>query len=475
MLFNNFIDKFSQLPPLGILGAVEGKEEEMKKAKPFTMDQTWLQCIGCGHKTDLLKEREFRCPQCGDLYDVMHNFDLFPAPPAGYRICFDNRAATNNHAWAHLPYISSGVWRFREWIMPYLPDEMIVTLGEGNVPIVRAGRKLMEWIGADIDLWMILEGVNPTGSFKDHGGTVMISVAKAAGIKAAVCASTGDTSAMLAAYAAAAGMVCAVILPKGKVTPVQLAQPLVHSAKVITLPGNFDDCMRVMQELVKIGVYPANSLNPTRIEGHQSTVFLVAQFFDWKLPHWFAVVIGNGSNCSSIGKGLDLMNSFGFSPVSRILGCQSRAANPLAKSWNLANQRPGGTNLKKWQNEYVPIKVGETTATAARIGDPVSRDKVMRSIAFSKGAMQVAQERDLNEAVAVCGKDGHFICPQTGIALAGVRNAAKKKWIKPGERVVVVSTATGLKFTDSAAAHLQDRIIDADDCKVDTVARILGL
>jgi threonine synthase len=129
--------------------------------------------------------------------------------------------------------------------------------------------------------------------------------------------------------------------------------------------------------------------------------------------------------------------------------------------------------LEEWKAGYAPVKAGETAATAARIGDPVSRDKVMREIVHSRGAMQVAAERDLNEAVSVCGKDGYFVCPQTGMALAGVRNAVKAGWIKKGERVVAVSTATGLKFTETAAAHLQHNIISASDCRTETVAEIL--
>jgi threonine synthase len=145
-------------------------------------------------------------------------------------------------------------------------------------------------------------------------------------------------------------------------------------------------------------------------------------------------------------------------------------------SWNSARDQERANmsaSLDKWKSCYQPVAAGETTATAARIGDPVSRDKVMREIINSEGAMQIAAERDLNEAVAVCGKDGYFVCPQTGIALTGVRNARRQGWIGRGSRVVVVSTATGLKFTDSAASNLQSNIISTEDCKTETVAKIL--
>jgi threonine synthase len=394
--------------------------------KAFSIDQTWLTCIKCGYKTDLIEERKFRCPKCGDLYDIEHDSGSAGKTLGQYTQTFDSRVSAAALRREGAKY-HSGVWRFQEWIMPFMPEKMIVSLGEGNVPIVRAGKNLQAWVGDDVELYIILEGMTPTGSFKDFGGTVMMSVARAAGIKHVCCASTGDTSAMAAAYSAAAGIQCAVILPKGKITPVQLAQPLVHGAKVIVLPGDFDACMKVMQELVtRYGVYPANSLNPARIEGHQATVFLIAQHFGWQCPDWIAVPVGNGSNCSSVGKALRLLKKLGVENTSKILGCQSEAANPLAKSWNSAqDQGKDGpyAPIEKWKSGYKPITAAETTATAARIGDPVSRDKVMREITNSSGAMQIAAERDLNEAVAICGRDGYFVCPQTGIALAGVRNA----------------------------------------------------
>ena len=443
--------------------------------KRFTIDQTWLSCIGCGYKADLLDERKFRCPKCGNLYEVNHNFENPNRRLEDYTRTFNRRTYSSDFVECRSPMTCSGVWRFKEWIMPFLPNDLIVSLHEGNVPIVSAGRNLREWIDGDIDLRIILEGMTPTGSFKDFGGTVMMSIAKAAGIKAVACASTGDTSAMAAAYATAADIKCVVILPEGKVTAVQLAQPLVHGAKIITLPGNFDDCMKVLLELVaSYGAYPANSVNPARIEGHQATVFQIAQYFGWQLPDWISAPIGNGSDLSSLGKGMRLMQHFGFKKISRILGCQSEAANPLVRAWDLSKKNRK-VSLDDWRQNYKPIEVGETAATAARIGDPVSREKVMRETIHSRGATMVANEHDLNEAVAVCGKDGYFVCPQTGIALAGVRNAVKEGLIKKYQRVVVVSTATGLKFTETAAAHLQHNIISASDCRTETVAKIMGL
>ena len=444
------------------------------------MDQTYLNCINCGHKADLLDERKFTCTLCGGLYDVIHNRHRDDQRNfSDYTQLFDSRAEASQIRHDDSPLLRSGVWRFKEWIMPYLPTRDIITLNEGNVPIVRAGRNLREWIG-QVELWMILEGMTPTGSFKDLGGTVMISIARAAGIKGIGCASTGDTSAMAAAYAGAAGMKCVVILPKGVVTAAQIAQPLVYGATIILLPTNFDGCMRVVRELVEAGLlFPANSLNPTRIEGHQATVFLTAQFFGWNLPDWFAVPVGNGSNCSSIGKGIRKMESFGYGlagTMPKILGCQSEAAHPLSSTWQKLNSFQRTIDIAGWKEHYSPQKdIGITSATAALIGDPVSWEKVAREMIASNGAMNIAPEQLLNEAVGVCGRDGHFVCPQTGTALAGVKLAVADGTIPKGSRVVVVSTANGLKFTESAVAGLRHNIIEADDYRTETVARIMGL
>ena len=424
-----------------------------------------LRCMTCGYETDLLPERKFHCPKCQGLFDVKHDI------PTRAAWCWQDEFDRKTQRYV----FPSGVWRFQPWIMPDLSPNDIVSLGEGIVPIVRAGRNLSAWIGSDIDLWLILEGKGPTGSFKDFGMTVLVSVAKAAGIKQIACISTGDTSASLAAYCAAAGIGCAVILPQGQITPEQILQVKMFGAKVDLVPGSFDDCIPILEGLVSHhGVYPGNSLNPVRIEGHQATVFLAAQFFDWQLPDWFVAPVGNGSNCSSIGKALRLMRSQCFDVPTRILGCQTDAANSLYWSWVEA----GGFEAteESWQKAFRPVKVGETIATAVRIGNPVSGCKVRREIVASRGAMANASELELTKAVKLCALDGHFVCPQTGIALAGLRQAVRNGWVKSSQRVVVVSTADGLKFTGPFISDdKDDRVTIAPDCSVDTTAKILGL
>ncbi|MFA6410371.1 MAG: pyridoxal-phosphate dependent enzyme, partial [Candidatus Buchananbacteria bacterium] len=364
---------------------------------------SYFQCMKeeCGLVADLLAERKFRCPDCQSLFDVRHK--IAKRYPWQWQDEFDRLLTSNSSA--------SDVWRFKRWIMPGLADRNIVSLGEGKVPIVPAGKRLREWIGGDLDLWLMLEGKGPTGAFKDFGMTVLVSLAKAAGIKHIACISTGDTSASLAAYCAAAGITCTVILPAGKVTDEQILQVKLFGAKVILVPGSFDDCIPILNALVsQYGVYPGNSLNPARIEGHQATVFLAAQFFGWQLPDWFVVMVGNGSNGSSVGKALRFMKSQGFKVPTKILGCQSTAAQPLYRSW----LRAGGSQATKeaWTAAYRPMKVRDTIATAARIANPVSWQKIVREITASGGAMALASEPALYKAVEVCASDGHFVCPQ---------------------------------------------------------------
>lgn len=431
-----------------------------------------MKCIQCGAEVELYGASKFVC-SCGSLYDVCHSGVDYDKSLLDV---FDQRAVPRGDSVLH----QSGVWRFHELIMPSLQEDEIVTLGEGVIPFWQAGKKLRNYVGGDLDLWIIPEGLTPTGSFKDFGGTVATSVAKKSGVKAMVCASTGDTSAMAAAYAAKAGMTCAVVLPKGKVTDVQISQPIAHGARVILIPGDFDECMRVVRELVvSERAFPINSVNPSRIEGHQATVFLATQFFGWQMPDVFVVPVGNGSNSSSIGKGIRLLRDTGLVPGEpKIIGVQSSAANPLADSWELAyndNNGFGISDPELWLSKYKPMTVGETTATAARIGNPVSYRKVMREINASKGAVLTASEQALNEAVLVAGSDGHFVCPQTGTAIAGLKKAVERGLVRKGQRVVLVSTATGLKFSHVPVQFGSSLVDESKTCDTEEIAEIIGV
>lgn len=445
---------------------------------------SFLRCIWCDEEIPLYGQTIFTCQReletggvCGGLYDVIHKG--FQRVDVKYlKGIFDSRIRQKPND----VHTSSGVWRFREFVMGSLRKSEIVSLGEGLHSFWEAGRNLRNWIGGGLDLWILPEGLGPTGAFKDNGMTAMISVAKKNGVKVAVCSSTGDTSASLAAYGAAAGIEVVVFLPAdGNLTSVQLMQPAIHGAKVVLLPGKFDEAMNVVLELAEQGrVFPGNSINPTRIEGHQATVFLAAQFFGWELPDWFVVPVGNGSNTSSVGKGIRLLKELRMvdnTKDARILAAQAAAASPLARSWRKAEQ--GGQVLfHHWKQVYRPgTSTGTTAASAMDIDHPVSHEKVMREICATKGAMMIGPEEDMFEALRMAGRDGHALCPQTGIALAGLRLAVQEKRVKPRSRVVVVSTATGLKFPDvlAKAGHTPDKIHRARSASIEEIGDILGV
>lgn len=446
--------------------------------------ESFLKCIRCGEKIPLYGTVIFTCRKevekskfCDGLYDVVHD-GLEKIDHNYLRMLFDSRTRQKVGDVTTM----SGVWRFRELVMGSLRKSEIVSLGEGIHPFWEAGRNLRDWIGGGLDLWILPEGLGPTGAFKDNGMTAMVSVAKKNGMKVVTCSSTGDTSASLAAYGAAAGVEVVVFLPAdGNLTSVQLMQPAIHGAKIVLLPGKFDEAMNAVLELAEQGrVFPGNSINPTRIEGHQATVFLTAQFFGWELPDWFVVPVGNGSNTSSVGKGVRLLKELRMVDNTkdvRILGAQAAAASPLARSWRKVKE-DGHVLFHRWKQAYQPgTSTGITAASAMDIDRPVSHEKVMREICASKGAMVIGPEEDMFEALRMAGRDGYALCPQTGIALAGLRLAVQEKRVKPRSRVVVVSTATGLKFPDvlAKAGHDPKRIHRARSASVEEIADILGV
>lgn len=436
---------------------------------------TYLKCGDCGHKTDLLLERKFACPECGGLYDVEHklrNIDV-----ATRRYAFTHKAIPKT-AVMH----RSGVWRFGGTtgiLMPDILPKDMISLGEGMHHFIPGGKALRRWIGGDLDLWIIEEGINPTGSFKDNGMTVAVTVASIAGVKALICRSTGDTSAAAAAYAARAGIPCITLLPRNQgVTPAQMVQPLAHNSVVITYPGTFDDIKDAYNELVSSGeYYPVNSINPARIEGHTATVYITAQFLGWELPDWFAVPVGNGSNSTSVGIGMRRLLETGLvKNPARILGVQAHSASPLYNAW------VGSRNNKEWLAKYAALSgVKETAATAQNIGSPASYKKVIREIGGFRetegypGAMEKAGEQDLRAGMLAAGADGIEVCPQTGVVVAGVRNAVQKGIIKKGQRVVIVSTAHLLKFAHVVEEELGTKIKNIYDCRAESIANAAGL
>ncbi len=377
----------------------------------------------------------YQCPQCADLLEVVHDMDaLRRRSAAEWRTLFDTRYKRT--AW---PYGSS-VWGKKEWVAPTIRDENVVSMDEGGTNLFWASR-LGEEIGLN-DLWVKQCGNSHTGSFKDLGMTVLVSavkqmIADGRHVRAVGCASTGDTSAALAAYAAAAGIPAIVVLPRGKVTTAQLVQPLANGARVLALDTDFDGCMAIIQRLaVEEGVYLANSMNSLRLEGQKTVSIEIVQQFDWEVPDVVVVPGGNLGNVSAINAGFEMMRDLGLtSRVPRLVVAQAEAANPLYRAY-----RNG------WRFE--PIVARATQASAIQIGNPVSVRKAVRALQRCGGIVEQATETELAAASSRGDRTGMFNCPHTGVALAAVFKLVARGEIHRRERVVVLSTANGLKFTD---------------------------
>ena len=394
-----------------------------------------FRCIAGCHGEHALSEPLYRCPRCGDLLEVSHDMKaLRDRSASAWMTLFDQRYKRT--MW---PY-GSAVWGKKEWVLPQIRDENVVSMDEGGTNLFWAER-----FGGELglmDLWVKLCGNSHTGSFKDLGMTVLVSLVKqmiADGrhIRAVACASTGDTSASLAAYAAAAGIPAAVILPRGKVSTAQLVQPIANGALVLALDTDFDGCMRIVQRLADDElVYLANSMNSVRIEGQKTVSIEIVQQFDWQAPDVIIIPGGNLGNVSALGAGFDMMEALGVvSKRPRIVVAQAAAANPLYLAY-------------KSQWDFHPVAAKPTLANAIQIGNPVSIQKAIRTLQKYQGIVEQATEEELADAAARADRTGMFNCPHTGVALAALIKLLERGEIDRKEKVVVISTANGLKFTD---------------------------
>jgi threonine synthase len=373
----------------------------------------------------------------GGLLEVQHDMNaLAQRSPEEWKKLFDDRWMRTT--W---PY-GSGVWGKKEWVCPIVSDDNVVSMFEGGTNLFWAERFGRE-IGLE-DLWIKMCGNSHTGSFKDLGMTVLVSVVKqmiseGKPIRAIACASTGDTSAALAAYGAASGIPTIVFLPKGKVSIAQLVQPVAHGALVLALDTDFDGCMRIVREITANpdnGIYLANSLNSLRIEGQKTVGIEIVQQFDWEVPDWIIIPGGNLGNTFALGKGLLMMYELGLiDRLPRIVTAQAANANPLYRSY-LTGFR-----------EYAPIKAQPTAASAIQIGDPVSINRAISILQRFNGIVEQATEQELADAAARADRTGAYACPHTGVALAALIKLVERGEIKRSDRVVVISTAHGLKFS----------------------------
>src|SRR4051794_6096454 len=409
--------------------------------------RAWFQCINpqCG-ATYPLNTIVYECRECNSLLEVQHDMKALATRDgkAWTRLFEDRYRATE---W---PY-GSGVWGKKEWLLPEIDHKNIVSLYEGGTNLFWAER-FGKVIGVE-DLWVKLCGNTHSGSFKDLGMTVLVSqvkqmISEGAPIKAVACASTGDTSAALATYCAAAGIQSIVLLPRGKISIAQLVQPISNDALVLYLDTDFDGCMKLVQEITKDPtLYLANSMNSLRVEGQKTVGIEIVQQFDWEAPDVFIIPGGNLGNVSALGKGLLMMKELGLiSKLPRIVVAQAERANPLYRSY-----------LNNFET-FEPIVAKKTLASAIQIGNPVSFEKAVRTLKQFNGIVEQATEEELADAAALGDRTGMFNCPHTGVALAALIKLLKAGKIDRAERVVVISTAHGLKFTEMKVNYHQKEL-----------------
>jgi len=411
-------------------------------------EHSWLECIrGCGI-THAIDEVIYQCELCGGLLDVAHDVNALKERSAEeWKALFEQRASLRTGTYA------SGVWAKKEWVCPQIPEDAIVSLNEGNTPLIPVP-SLGKQIGVS-NLWVKQCGNSHTGSFKDLGMTVLVSmvnvmIKQGKPIKAIACASTGDTSAALAAYAAAAGIPAIILLPRAKVSPEQLIQPLANGAKVLSLDTDFDGCMRIVQELTNdSGIYLANSMNSLRMEGQKTVGIEIVQQFEWQVPDWIILPAGNLGNVSALGKGLLLMYELGLiDHLPRIACAQARNANPFYLAF------------KQDFTHYQPLVAQKTMASAIQIGAPVSYERAVKIMRRFDGVVEQVSEEELVNMCALADRSGLYCCPQTGVALGAAQKLAAQGVIKSHERVVVISTANGLKFSQMKTAYHGYRLKD---------------
>jgi threonine synthase len=409
--------------------------------------RAWFQCINEQCKAQYpLNSIIYRCKTCGSLLEVQHDMKaLARRDGKAWMKLFEDRYKSTQ--W---PY-GSGVWGKKEWILPKISDDNIVSLYEGGTNLFWAER-FGKMIGLD-NLWIKLCGNSHSGSFKDLGMTVLVSMVKqmiseGAPIKAVACASTGDTSAALAVYCAAAGIPSIVLLPKGKISIAQLVQPIANGALVLSLDTDFDGCMRVVQEITKDEtIYLANSMNSLRIEGQKTVGIEIVQQFDWDTPDVIIIPGGNLGNVSALGSGLLMMRDLGLiAKLPRIVVAQAERANPLYRSY-----------LKNFES-FEPMEAQKTLASAIQIGNPVSIQKAIRTLKQFDGIVMDATEQELADAAALGDTTGMFNCPHTGVALAALIKLIKAGKIDKSDHVVVISTAHGLKFTDFKVNYHEEKL-----------------
>jgi len=395
-----------------------------------------LRCFGCGARISGPEARsDFRCAQCGDLFEVEYTgWGQRQGPdrpnPGALKWLWRERRCSSE------ALDQSGVWRFRE-LLPILDNfGNAVSLHEGNTPLYKL-RNTARMLGID-QLFAKHQGMNPTGSFKDTGMTAALSVARERGFKWVACASTGNTSAAMAAYAARAGLRSLVLIPEGKIAWGKLSQAMDYGAVTCQLKTDFDGCVSVLTQIVKEApIYLLNSVNPYRLEGQKTPAFEIAEAFDWTVPDHLIVPGGNLANSSALGKGFRELRELGLvARVPKISVIQAEGANPLVRAFSENN----GEELR-------PVEA-QTRATAIRIGNPASWRKAAKVVRDTGGWCLDVSEAEIAIAKAEIGAEGLGCEPASAVTLAGLKKLCAQGKVAPSESVVLLLTGHTLKDAD---------------------------
>jgi threonine synthase len=387
-----------------------------------------FRCIACGNLSDAAS-RNFRCADCGDLLEIIYPNRKAVAPQ-------DLKSTWRQRRLSQSPVDLSGVWRFRDLLPAIESDTQAITLREGNTPLYELPR-CARLTGVP-HLFAKHQGLNPTASFKDTGMTVAATFARRAGFSWVACASTGNTSASMAAYAARGGMRSLVLVPEGKISWSKLSQALDYGAVTCQLRTDFDGCLRLLQELVlRAPVYQLNSINPFRLEGQKTLAIELLEQLDWHPPDHIIVPGGNLGNSSAIGKALLEMRDLSLiSRLPKLSVIQAEGANALVRTLREA----AGKRLISVQ--------AETRATAIRIGNPASWKKAVHVLEATGGAIEQVSETEIAQAKAEIGAEGIGCEPASAVTLAGLKKLVKQGFVKPQESVVLVLTGNLLKDPD---------------------------
>ena len=399
-----------------------------------------LRCIQCGAVRDTA-DQDFRCPECGDLFEAFFpRWVTSSGPRAGGMSASELRERWLQRKLSLVPLDQSGVWRFRE-LLPALNDwNDVITLREGNTPFYRLQR-CAHSAGVQT-LFAKHQGMNPTGSFKDTGMTCAASFAKQAGFRWVACASTGNTSASMAAYASRGGLKSLVLIPEGKISWSKLSQSLDYGAVTCQLKTDFDGCVKVLNDLVKrMPVYLLNSVNPYRLEGQKTAAIEILEQLNWEVPDHIIIPGGNLGNSSALGKALIELKELGLiSRLPKLSIIQAHGANPLFRSM----KESGGKSI-----EPIPA---DTFATAIRIGNPASWKKAVRVLQSTGGACEEASEVEIALAKAEIGSDGIGCEPASAVTLAGLKKLVRSGFVKAQDTTVLVLTGHVLKDPDFTIA-----------------------